>query len=107
MSSKMKMDELYHLHKSGLPQNQIILDVRDTDEFAEGHVEGAINIPVDELPNHFEKLKNYSKIYVHCGGGGRAGRAVETLTKYGIQNLVHICESGMRSWIASGLPIEK
>lgn len=107
MSNKMKMDELYQIHKSGLPQGHLILDVRDTDEYADGHVKGALNIPVDELSNHAEKLKKYSKIFFHCGGGGRAGRAIEILTKYGIQNLVHICESGMRSWIASGYPVEK
>ena len=103
----MTMDELFQLHKSGLKAGEIILDVRDDDEYREGHVPGAINIPVDAIGQRFVELKKFTKIYVHCGGGGRAGRATEALIKNGISNVVHICNSGMRSWLEKGYTIEK
>ena len=103
----MKMDQLYQRVKQGLNKNELVLDVRDADEYAEGHVQGSRNIPHDVVAEHAGELKGYEKIYVHCGGGGRAGRAVEALEKAGLGNLVHIAESGMRSWVQAGWPTEK
>lgn len=74
-----------------------ILDVRRPDEYAKGHVESAVNLPVDSIPEALalgpEEFKNTygftlpsanseaESVVVYCGGGGRAKRAFEALDK--------------------------
>lgn len=103
---KISMKDLYH-HLEDLGENEIILDVRNPEEYFSGHVPGSINIPVDDLPGRLDELEGYQKIYVHCKMGGRAQRASEFLQQEGFDNLVCIAGSGMQAWIESGYPIEK
>jgi rhodanese-related sulfurtransferase len=87
--------------------NEVILDVRRPDEYSEGHMPKALNIPVDQLATRTEELKNFSKIYIHCKRGGRAKTAYETLSNLGLNNLVCIHDGGMDMWIENGYPVEK
>lgn len=61
----------------------ILLDVRTTAEFAEGHPEGAINIPVDDLEKRLSELPKDKEIVTYCKSGRRSGLATETLKKAG------------------------
>ena len=71
----------------------IVLDVRQPDEFSASHVEGAINIPHDELQNYTEvpkKLRSAASdeaIYVYCNSGNRAGQAKQELERLGFSNV--------------------
>lgn len=98
--------DFYDLHPKIAP-NELILDVRRPDEFADGHMPNALNIPVDQLSARSEELKNFSKIYIHCKRGGRAKTAFETLNGLGLKNLVCIHDGGMDMWIENGYPTEK
>ena len=61
--------------------NYIIVDVRTPDEYNEGHLKDAINIPVDEIEeNIFDKTKT---ILVYCRSGNRSKTAYNSLTKMG------------------------
>lgn len=90
---------------------KIILDVRTPEEFAEGHVPGAINIPhtsVDKKINELIKLnggKNDS-IAVYCRSGHRAGIALNELKKQGFKDLSHL-QGDMNGWYKAKLPVEK
>lgn len=70
----------------------IIIDVREPEEFANGHVEGAINIPPSELLGGASKLagvpKN-SKIIVYCLSGSRSNVAKNILESLGFTNVVN------------------
>jgi phage shock protein E len=103
----MNTTELHTRIHQGLAPGEVVLDVRDTDEYAEGHIAGALNIPHEQVAAHAHELTQYQRIYIHCGGGGRAGRAVAALQKAGLTNLVHISESGMRTWLEAGYPVVK
>lgn len=109
-SQKLHMDELYQLFQNGLKKDELILDVREADDYAEVHVPGSRSIPHDKIlaePEKFrDELKSYSKVYIHCGGGGKAGRVFAALDAVGAKNIVHVCDSGMRSWIAAGYPTQ-
>jgi phage shock protein E len=75
--------------KELLQNGAIILDVRNKEEFNTGHVEGAINIPVNDLPNHINELKaKGNAIITCCFSGKRAGMAEEFLKSNGINNVV-------------------
>lgn len=61
----------------------ILLDVRDADEWAEGHVPGSVWIPLQALPGRLAQLPKDRTIYVICHSGGRSARAVQFLKANG------------------------
>ena len=90
-----------------LGKGEVILDVRGRDEFSEGHVPGAINIPHDEVSKRADQLRGYGKIYIHCRSGKRSQLAFADLDKQGLKNLVCISDGGMLDWEAAGFPVKK
>ena len=59
---------------------KIIIDVRRPDEFEAGHVEGSINIPLQEMEERLDEIRNLSEpIVLVCGGGTRHVKAFELL----------------------------
>lgn len=76
--------------------NTIILDVRSAQEYNEGHITGAINIPEYEIVTKANNiLQNKStKIIVYCASGSRSKKAVKTLKKLDYENLYNL-ENGI------------
>lgn len=71
-------------------KNVVILDVRTPEEFAKGHVPGAVNLPVSDVASKVEATipnKN-TPVVVHCAAGARSARAVSTMEKLGFSKLV-------------------
>lgn len=65
--------------------SSIFIDVRTPEEYEMGHIEGSVNIPVDELREHKEKLSNYKKIYITCQVGLRGHVASRMLMQEGVE----------------------
>ena len=66
----------------------LLIDVRSVQEFKEGHLRGAINIPLYELEKHLEDLKDKEQvIIVYCARGYRSKQAKEKLEKLGYKNV--------------------
>lgn len=82
-----------------------LLDVRTPEEFAEGHIPGARNVPVSELPQRLDELDPKRNVAVYCEVGGRASRAVDLLEANGFGQVLQI-EGSMRAWRAAELPVE-
>jgi phage shock protein E len=76
----------------------ILLDVRDTDEYREGHIQGSINIPLHILPAVLpQKLTDKNaRIFVYCLSGARSAQASRWLRQNGYENVVNI--GGIYSW---------
>lgn len=102
----MSLDELYQKHGK-LSTNEVILDVRNPDEFSEGHIDGALNIPLPEVSERISELKDFGTIYIHCKRGGRAKSAFETLQKLGLNNVVCVSDAGMDAWQERGYPVKR
>jgi glyoxylase-like metal-dependent hydrolase (beta-lactamase superfamily II)/rhodanese-related sulfurtransferase len=70
----------------------LVLDVRKPAEYAEGHVKGARNIPLDELtdPAAMAEIEEDQNVYVHCAGGYRSVIATSLLKRQGIHNLRNV-----------------
>ena len=83
-----------------------ILDARTPEEFAEGHVPGAINIPFDQLPARAGELDAARPVHVYCRMGGRAQKAAASLEASGFA-VCCIVGGGMDLWRASGFPVER
>jgi rhodanese-related sulfurtransferase len=66
----------------------VILDVRSKNEFSDGHIKGAINIPVEQLGNNLHKLKDKNRqIITCCASGARSGFAKKMLISNGYLNV--------------------
>ncbi|MGI5202463.1 MBL fold metallo-hydrolase [Spirillospora sp. CA-108201] len=71
-----------------LPAPDVVLDVRMTNEWRDGHVEGAVHIPLPELTGRLDELPD-GTVWVHCGSGYRAAAAASLLQRAGLRT-VHI-----------------
>ena len=68
----------------------MIIDVRTKNEFSGGHINGAINIPVDQLGNKLNKLKDKTRqIITYCASGSRSAAAKNILISNGYLNVVN------------------
>lgn len=67
-----------------------ILDVRTKDEYDLGHIEGAVNIPVDEIRQNLDKIPRDKKIIVYCGVGLRAYVACRVLYQNGFNEVYNL-----------------
>jgi len=86
----------------------VLLDVRTPEEFAAGHIPGAINIPHDQLPNRLAEIagaKN-KNVVVYCRTGRRSAIAQETLTTQGFTSVRHL-EGDMVKWQEDKRPVQK
>jgi hydroxyacylglutathione hydrolase len=72
--------------------NLVVVDVRREAEFADGHVVGAVNIPLNEMtdPGSMANIQEHHNLYVHCAGGYRSVIAASLLKRQGIHNLRNI-----------------
>ena len=91
-----------------LEQAPLIIDVRSAEEYAGGHIPGALNIPHAELPDRLSEIDaaKADEIVVHCKSGYRAGIAKEILIEAGYSNLRDL-DGHMNAWQSGGYPIEK
>ena len=86
----------------------VVLDVRTSEEFAQGHIPGAININHGELPNRMAELpdaKSEEIVVYDDAGRGAARLAEETLHGNGYSNVL-ILTGHWQQWQAAGLPTE-
>jgi len=75
--------------KSVVLNGATLVDVRSPFEFADGTVEGAINIPLDRLQSRLDELKKKEHIVVFCRSGNRSGKALKILNENGFQNVLN------------------
>lgn len=80
-----------------------VVDVRDLSEFQEGHIPGAINIPVAEFASQSDQLNKEKTIVVTCNSGGRSYNAYRKLMKLGYKK---IAQAIFQDWKEQGLPVE-
>ncbi len=83
-----------------------LIDVRSPDEWAAGHLPGAVHIPLAALPDRITEIDAGKPIVVHCQGGGRSAIAASFLRAQGIESVSNL-EGGYDAWVANKLPVEK
>lgn len=87
-------------------RDTIIVDVRHSSEFREGHIPHSKLIPSSSLPNKVGDLKRFKEIVLVCRSGNRSGQAAKKLMEMGFDNVRNLT-GGMQSWERAGLPVEK
>ena len=93
------------LHARKGDSTYILLDVRTPEEYAEGHIEGSVNVPLDALDKQLDDLREKETIYVQCRSRGRSARALSFLKDVGLAaDLVNV-DGGIVAWEAAGFPV--
>jgi hydroxyacylglutathione hydrolase len=82
-----------------------VVDVRNSSEFAAGHLPGAVNLPLGRLAERLDELPRDRTLVVHCQGGGRAGVAIGLLASHGFTDLHHLA-GDYGGWSKAGRPVE-
>jgi len=90
-------------------ENLLVVDVRRETEFADGHIKGALNLPLNDLtdPGSMVNLDEHYNIYLHCGGGYRSIIAASLLKRQGIHNLRNVSGGWSKIKDQKGIEIEK
>jgi len=86
----------------------LVLDVRTAEDFVgeQGHIDGAVNIPVEELQQRMDEIGSYIEqpVAIVCRTDKRSAKAALLLTEEGFAD-VHVVRGGMTKWIEAGLPV--
>lgn len=84
----------------------VVIDVRTPDEYATGHIPGALNIPFDQVADRIAEIDAPNGVALYCMVGPRARKGETALLAAGYASVLHI-EGGLAAWQAAGLPVER
>lgn len=100
-SLEVSAEELAELRRSDEIQ---IVDCREADEWAEGHISGARHVSLNEIPAQAETIDREQPVVLVCGAGNRSAMATEALRTAGYR--AWSLEGGLRAWSEKGLELE-
>lgn len=83
-----------------------VIDVREASEFVEGHIPGAVLIPLGELPDRVSEVPTDQPVILACRSDNRSGQAYRFLKQQGFTN-IHNMTGGMNAWKQAGFEVEK
>ena len=90
---------------SSLQSEAIVLDVREPEEYDQGHVPGAVNLPQADLASRLNELDQAVPIITICAHGNRSLRSAQFLKQMGFSNVTSV-RDGTEGWRAEGKPLE-
>ena len=96
----------YHTQYVAAKAPHFLLDVRTTGEFAGGHIPGAVNIPLDQLPARLAEVPTDQPVVVVCQSGNRSRSGADILHRGGLKDLYNL-EGGTMRWAMSGFTVER
>ncbi|MGH3506489.1 MAG: rhodanese-like domain-containing protein [Nocardioidaceae bacterium] len=88
---------------AALPDDVVVLDVRESDEWEAGHINGAMHMPMGQVPARFSEMPADRQVLVVCKVGGRSARVTAYLQMQGV-DAVNLAD-GMVGWHAAGRPM--
>ncbi|MEV7090202.1 rhodanese-like domain-containing protein [Streptomyces sp. NPDC093085] len=103
----MNFAPLPSVDAAAVPSDGLVLDVREADEWAAGHVEGALHVPMSDFAARFgevtEAVADGRRAFVMCRVGGRSAQVTQYLVGQGI-DAVNV-SGGMLAWDGAGRPM--
>lgn len=95
----IEVDRAAHLANAGA----VVLDVREDEEWADGHILGAVHIPLAAVADADLSMFDDRQVVVICRSGNRSRKAAADLAARGVR-VVNVAD-GMTAWAAAGLPV--
>jgi rhodanese-related sulfurtransferase len=99
---EIDVDDLHDRQAAG---PVVVVDVREAHEYEEGHVPGALLIPLGELPDRLGELPDEDPLVLICAVGSRSHRAAEFLSAQGRETINVV--GGTVAWIDAGFPVDR
>lgn len=103
----MDFGQVQQVDITGVPADAQLLDVREDDEWAAGHAEGALHIPMSDFVARFgeltERVDGEAPVFVLCRVGGRSAQVTQYLRQQGV-TAVNV-DGGMLAWESAGRPL--
>src|SRR5262249_25508913 len=93
---EVTLDEL-----RGRPPDAVVVDGREPEEFASGHVPGALNLPQADLATRLDEVPRDRPVFVICQGGFRSLRAAQFLSQSGFSDVTSV-KGGTEAWRDAG-----
>jgi rhodanese-related sulfurtransferase len=87
--------------KAAIDAGAYVIDVREASEFEQGHIPGAVNIPIRTLAQNLDQVPTDQPVLVYCASGHRAGMATAALRELGYDN-VKAFSGGWKAWSEAG-----
>ena len=84
----------------------VVLDVRTPREWAEKHIDGSMNVPLNHLQDRIAEVPRERRMMIHCAGGYRSSIAASILHQHGITSVSEMA-GGLAAWEAAQLPVSK
>ncbi|WP_232280220.1 rhodanese-like domain-containing protein [Roseiflexus castenholzii] len=84
----------------------VLLDVREPEEYAAGHIPGVRLMPMGTVPVRLNEIPTDKTVIVTCRSGNRSGQITDFLRRNGFTN-VHNMQGGILAWQRAGYPVEK
>ena len=102
-----EIDEVSVAKAAGTADQPLYLDVREQDEWVEGHIPGALHVPRGNLESRVEQLApdHERPIVVYCAGGNRSVFAARTLEELGYERVASL-SGGFTDWKRNGFPVQ-
>ncbi len=103
-----KLDPISFESKMNATPDNIVLDVRTQDEYAEGHLSKAVLIDFwgDDFKTGINKLDKSKPVFVYCKSGGRSADAADALIQAGFKQVYNL-DGGIMAWAKANKKIEK
>jgi len=88
--------------------NAVVVDIRPAEEFKDGHIINAMNMPVADLESRRKELEKHKDkpVVLYCQGGAESGRVIRGFKHEGFGNL-YVLKGGMQAWKSAGLPLTR
>ena len=87
-----------------VPADAYLLDVREPDEWAAGHIDGAVHIPMSGLMGRVEEVPKDRDVVVVCRVGSRSAQVAAFLGQRGWENVRNL-DGGLVAWVQAGRPL--
>lgn len=97
------MESIPSINVNELGEHHTVLDVREPYEWEAGHINGAVHIPVDQVPERLDELDPDDDVHVVCRSGGRSSRITQWLSHNGY-SAVNVA-GGMGAWMDANKPM--
>jgi rhodanese-related sulfurtransferase len=89
-------------------EDALVLDVRENNEYSEGHIINSLHIPLSNIKTRLNELEKHKskKLIVACRSGHRSGQACASLKKEGFEHVFNL-SGGVTAWESASLPLVK
>ncbi len=106
MFTDLSTEEFRQQFASGADSDYQFIDVREEEEYAEGHIPGAANIPLSEFMARADEISEDAPVLLVCNTGVRSSQAALFLASMGYEEIYNL-EEGTKGWLQRGYAVDR